>query len=450
MRPHGSTPPLSTSCPADDPARPELLLGQGRALRDSGGSGLGPLSEAFDAYRAAGDDEGAADAASAIAHLLWSEGDRDAAYRYVDEAVELVSNRPESAAKVNVLLQRSAFHLVTAEFPEALRLARAALPVVERLGLDARRARATNLIGWGRLGMGDAGGLTDLEAAVEMGLAAGVFEHLHSSFENLRSAQFALGRLAESSATLARNVASLERLSVWERRWVKELLVAEAYREGRWDEALSLADAFLAEVEAGSPHYLEPPCRTLRAWIRLARGDADGAASDTERALEVARRAKDGQVLSHALGGRAIVALAERSRAEAEELATELLGLGRWFVFAMTFGWPTVPDIAWLLTDLDRRAELLRVLDAVPVETRWVDVARAIADADPVGAAELLGQIQDLAGEAGARLRAAELLVQAGRRHEADDQLAQALAFYRRAGAAAAVRRAEALLATPA
>jgi hypothetical protein len=368
----------------------------------------------------------------------------------VNEALELVSNRPESPAKVNALLQRAAFHLVTAEFPEALRLAREALPIVERFALDARRARALNLIGWGRLGAGDSGGLNDLEQSLEIALTADTFEHLHSSFENLRSAQFALGLLADASATLARNVESVERLSMWERRWLEEVRAADLYRHGRWDEALALADTFLDEVEAGSAHYLEPPCRTLRASIRLARGDSPGATSDTERALEVARRSKDDQVLSHALGGRAIVALVENRPEEARELASELESLGTALIFPLTFGWPTLADVAWLMNDLGRGAGLRRMLDAVPVASPWVDAARAIADDDFLRAADILAQMGDAAGEAAARLRAAEMLAQAGRPADADAQLAPALEFYRAAGATAYVRKGEAVLAASA
>jgi hypothetical protein len=322
--------------------------------------------------------------------------------------------------------------------------------MVERLGLDALHARALNLIGWSRVGTGDTEGLRDLELAVEIALKANSYEHLATSFENLRSAQFALGLLAEESASLRRHSESAERLVEAHRRWLRVLRAAEAFRQGRWDEAFQLADAFLHEVEAGSPHYLEPPCRTLRASMRLARGDVSGAASDTQRALEVARRSKDFQVLSHALCARAIVALVEDRRREAAELASELAGSTGVFVFGMTFGWPTLADVAWVLRDLDRLPDLVQILDAIPVATPWAAAARAIADGAFASAAEILGRMGHAAGEADARLRTAEALVTAGRRVEADDLLASAVAFYRSVGAGAYVQRGEALLAASA
>jgi tetratricopeptide (TPR) repeat protein len=426
-------------CPSDDPERPHLLLRQGRMLFRAEASGLELLTEALEAFRRSGDDEGAAAAATAAGLLLWTRGQRDEAYAYVDEAVELLSTRPPSFAKANALLQRAGFHLVTGEFPECLLLAREALPMVEQLGLATLGARVPALIGWSRLGTGDPGGLGDLERAVEITFETNAFEYLHSSFENLRSAQFALGRLADASATLVRHAESAERLGDFGRRWLQVLLAGDAFLDGRWDEALRVADAFLDEVEAGSPHYLEPPCRAVRAAIRLARGDLLGASSDAERALAISRRTKDRQVLSHALGARAIVALGESRPREANELASELEGLGVALVFPMTFGWPTYFDVALLMHDLDRRPSLSRMLD-VPVATPWADAAQAIADGDFVQAAETLERMGDAAG-------AAQLLVQAGRRPEATDQLAGALGFYRAVGATAHLRKAEALLA---
>jgi hypothetical protein len=116
----------------------------------------------------------------------------------------------------------------------------------------------------------------------------------------------------------------------------------------------------------------------------------------------------------------------------------------------MTFGWPTLVDVAWLMRDLDRRRDLLRILDTIPVATPWVDAARAIADGEFVRAAQALGQMGHASGEADARLRAAEALMEEGRRAEADAQLAQALAFYRSVGATVYVQRGEALLAASA
>ena len=84
------------------------------------------------------------------------------------------------------------------------------------------------------------------------------------------------------------------------------------------------------------------------------------------------------------------------------------------------------------------------------VSKTQADAARAVLRGDFDEAADLFYEIGQLDDEADARLRAAEKLVQEGRRPEADAQLKKALAFYRSVGATRCVREAESLLAASA
>ena len=61
------------------------------------------------------------------------------------------------------------------------------------------------------------------------------------------------------------------------------------------------ADEFVAECESGSPHYLEPYTRWLRARIRLARDNVSGAESDAGTALELVQDVKDPQIVDPVL-----------------------------------------------------------------------------------------------------------------------------------------------------
>ncbi len=72
------------------------------------------------------------------------------------------------------------------------------------------------------------------------------------------------------------------------------------YYAGEWDEAFRQLDELIHEFEE-HPFWMETPCRFLRGRMRLARGDTAGAIEDAERALELAREAKDPQVLWPAL-----------------------------------------------------------------------------------------------------------------------------------------------------
>lgn len=83
-------------------------------------------------------------------------------------------------------------------------------------------------------------------------------------------------------------------------------------------------------------------------------------------------------------------------------------------------------------------------------ETPWTRAAGSILAGELEQAADLLEEIDDRPGEAEVRLRAAAALVAAGRRAEADAQLAKALAFYRSVGATRCIREGETLLAATA
>ena len=74
-------------------------------------------------------------------------------------------------------------------------------------------------------------------------------------------------------------------------RFVRGNWIFAAFALGHWDEALTEADAFVAEC-ASSPHYAEGIVREAGASIRLGRGDLAGAAEDRDFVLGQARRLK--------------------------------------------------------------------------------------------------------------------------------------------------------------
>jgi thioredoxin-like negative regulator of GroEL len=110
----------------------------------------------------------------------------------------------------------------------------------------------------------------------------------------------------------------------------------------------------------------------------------------------------------------------------------------------MQFAVINLPTFASAALRLDLAQELLDALADHP-QTPWTEAVRAYAGGDFVAAAEILHRIPSKPEEAEARLRAAEQLAGAGRRAEADEQLQQALEFYRSVGATHYMRECEAL-----
>jgi class 3 adenylate cyclase/predicted ATPase len=430
----------------DDPDRAQLLFAHARALFWSEDAGLELMAEAVDALAARGDVEAAAEAAGWTSKALWMQGDRDAAYRYAERALELVASLPASPAAAEAITRRASYHMFAGEYSEAIRRSRETLPLVEQLGLDALRSRVLNLLGTSLVFTGDPGGVADLEQSLAIAETVNSAELLHAAYENLFSAYMQLGQLDKAADTSAAMRSSVERRGAAHvRRWVGVDRVRESFVRGQWDEAVRSADEFIAGVEQGSPHYLEAPCRSLRAAIRMARGDLAGAADDADKALQAGRRAKDVQVLAPALWARATVSLAQGRADEAEALASELLAgtpSGAWNLLE----WGCMCDFAWLIVDLEREADLLPVLADKP-PTPWTRAATAILTGDPRRAVNVLGAMGNLPGEARARVRLAELLAREGHRSEADAVVAPAIAFYRSVEATAFFGEAERLLA---
>jgi len=227
-------------------------------------------------------------------------------------------------------------------------------------------------------------------------------------------------------------------------RFLRGERAGDLFDAGEWDEALRTAEEFLAEVEAGSPHYMEGACRVVRAYIRLARDQVDGALADGARAVEVAREAKDPQVLQPSLGEYSRLLLMAGRAGEAEAVTDELLVVAAddpHLVWSLWF----VP-VALVLTSAGRAAEVTRLAQRALPETLWIRAGVAIVEGDLAGAADLLAEIGSLPHEAYLRLLAAEGFVADGRRPEAEAELQRALTFFRGVGATAYVRRGEALL----
>jgi class 3 adenylate cyclase/tetratricopeptide (TPR) repeat protein len=434
--------------PRKDPERSELLLHYARAINwVEGTKGLDVVTEARDGLLAAGDRQLAAEAEMLISESFWLRGQRDQAFERLTAAEALVAHEATSSSKAFVVSNASRYAMLAGEHDDAIRLGRDALAMAEELNMDDLRSHALNNIGVARLGIGDERGLDDLEQAVEIAVAANSAESVRS-YGNLASTLTSLGQLGRAFAMNLEGRRAAERFGLDDPlRWLIAEMAWEPYFVGRWDDALEKLDEQIADY-AQNPYWMEPPCRWLRGRIRLARGDVAGAQEDAQQGLELARLAKDPQVLWPALsfGARAFYTTDAK---RADELAGEVLAEWRAAGFAMAGN-----DSEWLgdlvvpLPAVGRQGEFLEgVSQATKFPNPWRVAAAAYASADFLRAAEVYEDIGAGPEEAFARLRAAESLVREGRRAEADAELQRALSFWRSVGASAYVREGEALLA---
>jgi class 3 adenylate cyclase/tetratricopeptide (TPR) repeat protein len=431
-----------------DPERAQLLLQYGRTTNlVEATKGLDVLTEAREELLAAGDRRTAAEAEMLLAETFWLLGQRDRAFERLHAAEALVADEPTSSSKAWVVTNASRYAMLAGEQDDAIRLGREALTMAAELGNDEIRSHALNNMGIARVGLGDEGGLDDLEQSIAIAVAANSPESVRS-YGNLSSILLDLGQMERAFAMNREGRLAAERFGIADPlRWLTAEAIWQPYFEGRWDDALQKLDEQLADF-ATDPYWMEAPCRWLRGRIRLAQGDLAGAREDAERGIELARDAKDPQILWPALafGARALSTTEPR---RADELAEEVLSEWRASDFSISGSdseW--VSDLVVALPALGRQEEFLEsVSHAEKVSTPWRKAAAAYASGDFSRAAEVYAGIGARPEEAYARLRAAESLVDDGRRAEADAELQSALSFWRSVGAAAYVREGEALLA---
>jgi class 3 adenylate cyclase len=428
----------------DDGERPDLLFRRAHALHLAGDDRReAALEEARDALIAAGNREKAGEAAAFLARAAWWRGGRDESFSYLASAEELVSTAPASAAKARVLATSARQRTLAGEPQEGIRLAEEALDLAERFELAELEAHALTTIGTAKL-LREPDAMSYLERGLEIALAANSPEAA-TILINLAVGAFFGGdvrredELFGEAYLMAERFGDLDtlRFSRGDRIWTRWAL-------GHWDEAGRAADEFIAEC-ASSPHYLEGSAREIRAYLRLARGDRDGALDDHRRSLALARQIKDLQTLLPALVGSARGLALLGKIDEARELAREAIELAAQHVENAAIFWVLNP----VAQQLGIREQVRDLVEQAP-ETPWKEVARAGTRGDFSRAADLFAACGAPTFEAEARLCAAGDLIGGGQRAEGEAELQKALAFYRNVGATRYIQQGEALLAASA
>jgi class 3 adenylate cyclase/tetratricopeptide (TPR) repeat protein len=424
----------------EDRERAYVLAGHARARSQAEGE-WSELDDARDALVAIGDVEAAAEIAVLAANAAWRAGRAADAHDRVVASRAMLDGRPPSKALAAVLAEQARIAVFAQRAQEGREASDEALRLSVHFGLDDLRASVLNTMAVARTFDGDLEGSDELHAeviALEASTAAvEVARALTNSLVNsvMGGDHVEASRRQRAASEFARRIGD-RRMILWLE--VGEASYAES--EGRWDDALSRADAFLAHVAPVGGHYLEDSAHLLRAWVFAARG-VPGAIDLVDRALTDIEDAQDFQAIVPRLIGAASVleVIGERERATA--LLDRVLSYGYY---------PRAPGIGgtWLAAIVRLgRAEGWKQILSNAADTPRVRLARLVLSGRTVEAADLCLEVSGPSDEAALRLLAAEELSSQGRRAEADVQLQRALAFYRAVGASQIVRRAEQLLA---
>ncbi|MGN6431559.1 MAG: AAA family ATPase [Gaiellaceae bacterium] len=430
--------------PEDDPGYAAVLFEYVKA-RWSLGSLSGLNRRAYEKALASGNVELAAEALSLESTALWAQGDTKQANQLAEEAFALVADAPLSRTKAQVTAQLASRVWISGRDEEGLALGREALAEAEQLGAEDVAAHALRVVGSIRAVRSDERGLRDLERSVAIGMKLSDPSIIHLSSNNLANMLWHFGRIAEGARYLESDREAQLRFGLTPEsgslRWIEGEEVFLLEMSGAWAESLQKARAFLMAME-GKHHYLVAPIRQTAAGVMLSQGDLVGALAESERALGLSRETNDPQQLQPALVYRARVLDVAGQRDGAAQLLDEYFALEPrpqldewWFM-----------HLPVLMLDLGREAEYLQRAAGTPV-TPWLEAGLAIAHRDFSAAADVYERIGARGAEAIARLHAAEKAAGAGRRPEADTELAKAQQFFEAEGATLYRRRCEALLA---
>jgi class 3 adenylate cyclase/tetratricopeptide (TPR) repeat protein len=428
--------------PEGDADLPQLLFRYGSSVRKSE-RGAEALERAYDALIAAGEREAAAASLAMLATLAWHRGDSALSFERLEGAAGLLSDAPASPEKAFVLSQVCRYRMLAGEAEDALRVGSEALAMAEALGLEDVRASTLNSMGTARANTGDMRGIEELELSIAVALAANSSECVRG-YTNLSAIYMETAQLDLAERTGTEGIRAAERFGdEIDLRFIRGHRMTYAYFAGRWDECLALAPEFIGSEAEASRHYLEAEARCVRGVIELARDDVAGAVGDIDAALVHAQRIKDPQVWAPTLAVAISVFHEVGFVDRVEPLVRELL---QYWAPGAPAAANSAERAVWALLDLGYVGPLLEQLERA-IAVPWTDASKAIAGGDLVAAAEIYRDIGALPWEAEVRLRAAKQLVADGRRSEADEQLARALAFYRSVGATRYIREGEALLA---
>jgi class 3 adenylate cyclase/tetratricopeptide (TPR) repeat protein len=422
--------------PADDPDRARLLHRLLTGRFHGGGAESRAFDEAGAALQSIGENELAAEVEALAAVAETNRGEQATVWKHLDRASALLADAPPSRSKAFVLHWSALTYSLAGRVDEALETGRDALEIAEALGLDHIRANVLSTIGITRSSIGDPGGMDYQERSVQIARASNSVDVIRS-LGNLASTQLDFGQLARARETLKEAAAEAQRFgSVWYRDWIAPERVTYDFYDGDWDAALRRVDRLVSEIDSGDLiTFMEAPNRVMRARIRLARSDVQGAVEDLERSLELGRAAKNPQLLHPVLAAFAAVQ-AELGRSEPATVALDevLEDLRKHPVLTSAF-WLT--DLAYALAALGRGAEFTGALDHLKAHTPWAEAGSAYASNDFLAAAEIFAEIGSRPDEAHARMRSG-----------VESEVRRALEFYRSVRATRYLDEGEALLAT--
>lgn len=255
-------------------------------------------------WRGAGDPLRHGESLANLAGSLFVAGDRDAARRSSQEAIELLEQLPPGRELAAAYCVRAMIRGSSHDIAEAVELTRRAVAIADEIEDVALAARAHTFHGSSLMYLDFEQGRSHLEHARALARQAGAVASVANSYANGGSTSVEVFRLAEAEHDLREGLAftaerDLDRLRMYMLAWLAMVLL---YR-GRWSEAGSAASEVLASTNTSS----NARWAALVALGRLAarRFEAERTPREMDEALEIAHQSGEIQQIGPVRAARA-------------------------------------------------------------------------------------------------------------------------------------------------
>lgn len=281
------------------------------------------LIEAADGWQERGDAQRAGGALAFLGRVYWQSGEGDRAAETIERAIDLLAAHP-SPELVQAYNQAAAVQMLRADFVGGRELAERGLALAVELDLPGLRSNLSNTLGVCRIGLGDLGGVAQIEDALALALETGEPEAIGRGYVNLCDSLTKVGRLQEAVDVAEKGRKAARGLGAPAMEWfIAGNEAAALVSLGRYDEADVLTREMLEDQRA----VLAVPGRVNAAMNRVLllarRGEHQEARAVADETLALARGLGGSDYLGWALSIEAELELARGNGAAARQATRE-------------------------------------------------------------------------------------------------------------------------------
>ena len=269
-------------------------------------------------WRAAGHRIKEGDCLRWLSRLAWFRGNKAAADRYAQEAVEALEPLAPGRELAMAYSNRSQLHMLADEAEPALSWGGKAIQLAIELGDRETESHALNNVGTAKMIRQDRSGCEDLQRSLSLALAGGFQEHAARAYTNLASNGLRENDFRWADRYLPDGIAYCEQhdLDSWG-RYMIALRAESRLAQGDWQRAADDAESVLRHPRVAPVSRI--PALIVLARVRARRGDPD-AQGPLDEAQSLALTTGEPQRIGPVIVSRAELAWLNGAEGAADEL----------------------------------------------------------------------------------------------------------------------------------